>query len=103
MRVIYAPDVPHSNVTSDLVADIPEYQWIDLTRFDVLENQVRIQNFSVLNKIPSSSQHSSLHSNFGAEKSCCCTKLCSYRVSEIFKNPQISLRYCNYSKSVRGL
>ena len=52
VRVIYAPDVPHNNESSNLVADIPEYQWIDLTRFDVLENQVK--NFSGLNKISSS-------------------------------------------------
>ena len=39
VRVIYAPNVPFSN-TSTMVANLREDEWIDLTRFDVLENKV---------------------------------------------------------------
>ena len=40
VRVIYAPDVPfgHSNDTS--VSEISDGSWVDLTRYDTLENQV---------------------------------------------------------------
>ena len=42
VRVIYAPDVPfgHSNDTS--VSEISDGSWVDLTRYDTLENQVHI-------------------------------------------------------------
>ena len=44
VRVIYAPDVPfgHSNDTS--VSEISDGSWVDLTRYDTLENQVHIIN-----------------------------------------------------------
>ena len=41
VRVIYAADVAFENQT--FVSDIPEHSWVDLTRFDSLENEVKIQ------------------------------------------------------------
>ena len=65
MRVIYAPEVLFTNESTKLVADIPEYQWIDLTRFDVLENQVNENFFS--------SQLLQVFAKFlRVWKSCCC-------------------------------
>ena len=40
VRVIYAPHLPYTNQT--LVEDISDSEWIDLTRFDILENEVCI-------------------------------------------------------------
>ena len=72
MRVIYAPEVLFTNESTKLVADIPEYQWIDLTRFDVLENQVNENFFS--------SQLLQVFAKFlRVWKSCCCAAFANRR------------------------
>jgi len=49
VRVIYAPDVPfgHSNDTS--VSEISDGSWVDLTRYDTLENQTMIDTPLLVN------------------------------------------------------
>ena len=39
VRVIYAPEKPF-NANLSAVQDLADHEWIDLTRFDILENQV---------------------------------------------------------------
>ena len=41
VRVIYAPDVPFGQKNDTSVSEISDGSWVDLTRYDILENQVR--------------------------------------------------------------
>ena len=42
VRVIYAPDVPFGHQNDTSVSEISDGSWVDLTRYDTLENQVAL-------------------------------------------------------------